>query len=76
MTANSENVYFNVLNHIADEYHNEYHKTIKMKTIDVKSDSFAKFNEKPNKKDPKFNVGDHVRISKYKKFFAKGYAPN
>ena len=29
-----------------------------------------------NKKDPKFKVGDHVRVSKYKNIFAKGYAPN
>ena len=28
------------------------------------------------KKDPKFKVGDHARISKYKNIFAKGYAPN
>ena len=27
-------------------------------------------------KDPKFKVGDHVRISKYKNIFAKGYTPN
>ena len=29
-----------------------------------------------NRKDPKFKVGDHVRVSKYKNIFAKGYAPN
>ena len=27
-------------------------------------------------KNPKFKVGDYVRISKYKTIFAKGYAPN
>ena len=32
--------------------------------------------KKKNKEDPKFNVGDHVRISKYKFIFAKGYVPN
>ena len=32
--------------------------------------------EESNKKDPKFKVGDHVRTSKYKNIFAKGYAPN
>ena len=41
MTANSENVYFNVLNDIVDEYNNTYHITIKMKPTDVKNDSFA-----------------------------------
>ena len=40
-TANSENMYFNVLNNIVSEYNNAYHKTIKMKPIDVKSDSFT-----------------------------------
>ena len=52
MTANSENVYFNVLNDIVDEYNNTYHKTIKIKPIDVKSDSFAEYNEESNEKDP------------------------
>ena len=47
-----------------------------MKPIDVTDDSFVEYNEKSNKKDPKFKVGDHFRISKYKNIFAKGYAPN
>ena len=47
-----------------------------MKPIDVKSDSFAEYNEESNEKDPKFKVGDHVRISKYKNVFAKGYGPS
>ena len=47
-----------------------------MKPIVVKSDSFAEYNEESNKKDPKFKLGDHVRISKYKDIFAKGYGPN
>ena len=76
MTAISKNVYFDVLNDIVGEYNNTCHRTIKMKTIDVKSDSFAEYNEESNEKDLKFKVGDHVRISKYKNIFAKGYAPN
>ena len=76
MTAISKNVYFDVLNNIVDEYNNTYHRTIKMKPIDVGDDSFAEYNEESNEKDPKFKVGDHVRISKYKNIFAKGYAPN
>ena len=55
---------------------NTYHRTIKMKPIDVGNDSFAEYNEESNEKDPKFKLGDHVRISKYKNIFAKGYAPN
>ena len=76
MTAISKNVYFDVLDDTVDEYNNTYHKTIKMKPVDVKSDSFAKYNEESNEKDPKFKVGDHVRISKFKNVFAKGYTPN
>ena len=76
MTAISKNVYFDVLNDIVDEYNNTYHKTIKMKPIDVTSDSFAEYNEKSKQKEPKFKVGNHVRISKFKNVFAKGYTPN
>ena len=76
MAAISKSVYFDVLNDIVDEYNNTYHKTIKMKPTDVKSNSFAEYNEESNEKDPKFKVGDHVRISKYKNNFAEGYTPN
>ena len=41
-----------------------------------KDDSFIECIEESNKKDPKFKIGDHVRISKYKNIFAKGYTPN
>ena len=75
MKAISKNVYFNVLDDIVDEYNNTYHRTIRMKPIDLKSDSIE-YNEESNEKDPKFKVGDHVRISKYKNIFAKGYTPN
>ena len=47
-----------------------------MKPTDVNDDSFAEYNEESNEKDPKFKVGDHVRILEYKNIFAKGYAPN
>ena len=52
-----------------------YHRTIKMKPIDTKPDSYAEYNVDSNEKDPKFQVHDHVRISKYKNAFAKGYTP-
>ena len=55
---------------------NTYHQTIKMKPIDVKPDSYAEYSVDSNEKDPKFKVGDNVRISKYKNIFAKGYASN
>ena len=41
MTAVSKNVYFDVLDNIVDKYHNKVHRTIKMKRIDVTSDSYA-----------------------------------
>ena len=47
-----------------------------MKPVDIKSDSFPEDNEEFNKKDPKYKIDDHVRISKYKNIFANGYSPN
>ena len=76
ITATSKNVYFDALNDTVDKYNNIYHKTTKMKPIDVGDDSFAEYNENSNEKDPKFKISGHVRISKYKNIFAKGYAPN
>ena len=65
MTAFSKDVYFDLLDDIVNKYNNTVHRTIKMKPIDVKNDSFIEYNEESNKKDPKFKFGDHVRISKY-----------
>ena len=76
MTAISKNVYFDVLDNIANKYNNTVHITIEMKPIDVTTDSYAEYNEDSNKNDPKFKVGDHVRLPKYKNIFAKGYTPN
>ena len=76
MTSISKNVYFNVVDDIANKYKNTIHRTIKMKPIDITGDSYAEYNEHFNKKDLKFKVGDYVRISRYKNIFAKGYAPN
>ena len=75
-TAVSKNIYFDVLGDIIDKYDNTVDKTIKMKPIDVTSDSYAEYNEDSNVTKPKFKVGDHVRISKYKNIFAKGYTQN
>ena len=47
-----------------------------MKLIDVKDNTYIDFGKEVNDNDPKFKVGDHVRISKYKNIFAKGYTPN
>ena len=71
MRAVSNNVYFDVLDDIGNKYNNTIHKAIKMKPADVTSDSYAKYNKDSNEKDPKFKVGDHGRVSKYKNIFAK-----
>ena len=76
LTAISKNVYFDVLHDIVNKYNDTIHRTIKMKPIDVTDDTFAEYNEESNKKNSKFKVGHHVRISNYKNIFAKGYAPN
>ena len=52
------------------------HRSIKMKPIDITSDYYAEYNEDSNVTKPKFKGGDHVRISKYKNIFAKGYTQN
>ena len=76
MTSVSKNAYIDKLDDIADEYNNTYHRTIKMKPVDVKDITYIDFKKEVNDKDLKIKVGDHVRISKYKNVFAKGYAPN
>ena len=76
MAAVSKSVYFDVLDDIVHKHNNTIYRTIKMKPIDVTSDSYAECNEDSNEKDTKFKIGDHVRISKYKNIFAKGYTQN
>ena len=76
MTSISKNVYIDKLDDIVNEYKNTYHRTIKMKPIHVKDNTYINIDKEVNDKDPTFKVGDHVRISKYKNIFAKGYSPN
>ena len=76
MTSISKNVYIDKLNAIVNKYNNTYHTAIKMKPIDVKDNTYINTNKEINYKDPKFKVGDYVRISNYKDIFAKGYMPN
>ena len=76
MTSISKNVYIDKLDDIANEYNNTKHRTAKMKPIDVKDNTYNDFGKEVNDNDPKFKAGDHVRISKYKNIFAKGYTPN
>ena len=72
----SKNVYIAKLDGIVKKYNNTQHTTIKMKPTDVKDNMDIDFKKEVNDKDPKFNVGDHVRTSKYKNIFATGYTPN
>ena len=73
-------MYIDKLDDIVNNYNNKYHITIKMKPVDVNSstylDSDKENNKEDNKEDPKFEVADHVGISKYKNIFAKSYTPN
>ena len=66
-------MYIDKLTDIINKYSNTCYRTIKMKLVDVKSNTHIDFNKENNKEDPKFEVGDHVRISKYKNIFAKSY---
>ena len=47
-----------------------------MKHVDVKLSTYTNFMKENNEKDPKFKVGDFIRISKYKNIFGKGCTPN
>ena len=76
MTAISKNVYIDKLDDIVNGYNNTYHRIIKMKPVDVKDYTYIDFEKEVNNKGPKLEIGDHVRISKYKNIFAKGYTPN
>ena len=76
MTSISKNVYIDKLDDIVHKYNNKKHTTIKMKPIDVKDNTYIDYGKEVNDNDPKFKVGDHVRISKYKNIFALGYSPN
>ena len=76
ITTIGKNVYIDVLDDTVKKYNNTVHSSIKMKPQDVTDIKYVEYSEETNKKDPKFKIGDHVRISKYKNIFAKGYTPN
>ena len=74
MTAISKNVYIDKLSDIVTEYNNTCHRTMKMKLVNGKDNTYIDFKKEVNDKDSKFKV--IVRISKYKNIFAKVYIPN
>ena len=69
MTSVSKNVCVDKLYNIMNKYNNTHHSTIKMRPVDVKSNKYIDFNKGSYEEDPKFEVGDHVRILKHKKHF-------
>ena len=75
MTSISKSVCIDKLDDIVHKYNNKKHRTIKTKPIDAKDNTYIDFGKDINGNDPKFNVGDYVRISKYNNIFTKGYTP-
>ena len=61
---------------IVNEYNNTYHRIIKTKPVDIKDNTCIDSSQEVNDKDPKFKVGDHVRISKHKNIFTKWFIRN
>ena len=76
MISISKNVYIDKLVDIVNKYNNTYHRTIMMKSVDVKNNTYIDFEKKVNDRDPTYKVGDYVRISKYKNIFTKRYTPS
>ena len=76
VTSISKNVYIDKLDDTANKCNNKYHRAIKMKSIHVRDNTYINFGNEMNDKDPKFQVGGHASISKYKNILAKGYSPN
>ena len=69
-------MYIDKLDDMINKYNNKNHRAIKMKPIDVNGNTYIAFDKEVNDRGPKFKVGEHVRISKYKNIFAKGCTPN
>ena len=76
MTSISKNVYVDKLDDIVNKHSNTYHRTIKMKPVDVKPSMYIDFNKENNKESSKFKICDNLIISKYKNIFTKDYVPN
>ena len=76
ITAISKDVCIDKLDYIVKECNNTYHTSIKMKPVNAKDNTYIDFKKESNDKNPKLKLGGHVRISKYKNIFAKGYMPN
>ena len=64
MPSISKNMYIDKLDDTVNKYNNTYHGITKMEPIYVKSNTFIDSSKEINDKDPKFKIGDFVRISK------------
>ena len=64
MTSISKNVYIDKLDDIVNKHNNAYHRTMKIKPVDVKPSTYTDFKKENNKGGPKFKIGDNVRMSK------------
>ena len=71
MTGVSWDAYFDVLDDIVNKYNSTVHFDVLDYIVNT-SDSYPEYNVDSNEKDPGFNVGDYVRISKFKDVFSKG----
>ena len=76
MISVSKNVNIDKLDNLVNKYNNTYHSTIKLRPGDVKSNTYIDSSKEINDEDPRFKIGDIVRISKYENIFAKIYTPN
>ena len=73
-----ENIYWHLISISKNvfNYNNKYHRTIKMKPVDVNSSTYTDFNKQNSKENLELEVDDHVRILKFKPFLSKVYVPN
>ena len=69
MMATGKNVYYDVLDDVVNEYNNTKHSTIKIKPKDVKDDNNRVYIDENNEKSARYNVGDRVRIYKFKNIY-------
>ena len=75
ITSISKNVFIDKLDDRVNKYKYTYHSTTKMKSIDIKQNTYIQSSKEINAKSPKFKIGDNVKISKFH-VFGKGYTPN
>ena len=64
-------MYINKLDDIVNKYNNSYHRTIKMKPIDAKNNTYINIDKEVNDKDPKFQIGDHIKHQNTKIFLLR-----